>query len=192
MSRIWPVCLFLLFAPGTVPATERGPEPETTPPVTATVWRVVDGDTIHLTDASGRVTKVRLFGIDAPELRDRPAGQQARVALQDIVAGQTAITCRHVDTDRYDRFVGLCRIVATGHDLSVTMLRRGMARTYDRFLHLADPADREALVAAQQHAMHSRAGLWQNSYWQGTAWRCTTWQPLDGHVLPPRDGTTSE
>ena len=32
------------------------------------VQKVVDGDTIHLTDDNGKLHKVRLLGIDAPEM----------------------------------------------------------------------------------------------------------------------------
>jgi endonuclease YncB( thermonuclease family) len=64
---------------------------------------IVDGDTIHIGD-----TKIRLHGIDAPEMRQTcthggrewACGVLAKQALQRLVLGQ-ADTCKGDKRDRY-------------------------------------------------------------------------------------------
>ena len=65
--------------------------------------RVVDGDTIEIKDQ-----KIRLWGIDAPELAQRctedgavyPCGLDAAHALAKQI-GRKRVTCVRLDTDRY-------------------------------------------------------------------------------------------
>ena len=72
--------------------------------------RVVDGDTLEV---AGQ--KVRLFGVDAPELdqscerggRVWACGQAAREALAEIV-GRKRLVCAVQDIDRYGRAVAVC------------------------------------------------------------------------------------
>lgn len=107
-------------------------------PFAADVVRVVDGDTL---DVSARVwlgqtvqVRVRLDGVDTPELRGRCAGERARAEqalnwLADQVAGRS-IALRQV---RFGKYAG--RIVARvelddGQDLSVMLLQAGLARPY--------------------------------------------------------------
>lgn len=87
---------------------------------------VVDGDTIHC----GKL-RLRLYGIDAPELHGCPKGKRcvpgdavaAREYLQGLAAG--GITCLHRNFDNYGRSVAdcsskqakslSCAMVAAGH-----------------------------------------------------------------------------
>ena len=68
--------------------------------------RVVDGDTIHI----GK-TKIRLHGIDAPEMKqtcktskgkEQMCGVLAKQALERLVRGQD-VTCKGDKRDRYKR-----------------------------------------------------------------------------------------
>jgi endonuclease YncB( thermonuclease family) len=105
----------------------------------AEVMRVIDGDTF---EARVRVwpgiaidTKVRLRGIDAPELHARCSSeyaraQAARTALETILAeGSVAIS--RVGTDKYGGRVDA--LASTGHtaDVSAALLSGGFARSYD-------------------------------------------------------------
>ncbi len=108
-------------------------------PVAADVLKVIDGDTL---DVSARVwlgqtvhIRVRLDGVDTPELRGRCAGERARAQearswLVRQLAGRS-IALRQV---RLGKYAG--RVVARveldyGQDLSVLLLRTGLARPYD-------------------------------------------------------------
>jgi endonuclease YncB( thermonuclease family) len=67
----------------------------------------VDDDTIKLGG-----TTYRLWGIDAPEMKqlcgDWSAGVAAAYALADLMRGK-AIKCEDKGRDRYGRSIGLCR-----------------------------------------------------------------------------------
>jgi endonuclease YncB( thermonuclease family) len=74
---------------------------------------VIDGDTIEI-----RGTRVRLFGIDAPEAgqtcegadhRQFRCGQRAASVL-DARIGDGVVTCEPKDTDQYGRTVAICRV----------------------------------------------------------------------------------
>src|SRR4051812_2235003 len=74
-------------------------------------WRCADG------------TKVRAFGIDAPEL-GTTYGAAATRAMADIIAGQTLLCERRGKS--WDRTVALCR-TPDGQDVSAAMMRTGLA-----------------------------------------------------------------
>jgi endonuclease YncB( thermonuclease family) len=80
-------------------------------------FRVIDGDGIELAGQS-----VRLWGIDAPELRQEcskdgrryPCGENAKDALTAFL-GAAAPICETVNRDRYGRQVAKCEVA--GDDL---------------------------------------------------------------------------
>lgn len=117
------------------------------------VSRVHDGDTFTL---AGQ--KVRLWGIDAPELKQEcggaPCGGIARDALEDLVRSRTVV-CTQVDRDRYKRIVASCR--AAGRDLGEAMVRSGNALDYRRY---SKGRYRDAERAAQAR----RVGLWSGEF----------------------------
>lgn len=80
---------------------------------------VIDGDTIGV-----RGTKIRLAGIDAPEL-DRPYGRKAKWAMVDICKGHE-ITVELNGEASHDRLVGTCRL-PDGTDIAAELVRRGLA-----------------------------------------------------------------
>lgn len=95
---------------------------------------VLDGDTLIV---EGK--RVRLWGIDTPEMRDWPGGICARSTL-DRLAHRRAVRCVKVGGDRHGRTVALCQTV-DGEDLGMALLLAGAAVTYRKFLYPggADP-----------------------------------------------------
>ena len=91
--------------------------------ITFSDYSVTDGDTILAKD-----TRVRLFGIDAPELDEQGGGAQR--FLEAFTDGRT-IRCHVVDTDRYGRIVGRCYV--GDMDLSCAMVASGHARDWPRY-----------------------------------------------------------
>ena len=94
-----------------------------------TVTRVVDGDTVHV-DVSGRDEKVRLIGIDTPEVGQCDAAKATTLARQltqgravRLVGDPTQST-----RDRYGRL--LAYVWVDGRDLGFQELARGFARVY--------------------------------------------------------------
>ncbi len=90
--------------------------------------RVVDGDTLRC-----GATRIRLQGIDAPELPGHCARGRACTSgdpfastdnLRALVSGAVMV-CRQTDTDRYGRTVAHCSV--RGRDLSCAQIAGGFA-----------------------------------------------------------------
>jgi len=67
------------------------------------VTRVVDGDTIEITDAGGIRTRVRLRRVNAPE-KGQPGYEDARDALAARLMGRIVDVTPHA-RDRYGRLI---------------------------------------------------------------------------------------
>jgi endonuclease YncB( thermonuclease family) len=127
--------------------------------------RVVDGDTLALSDGA----KIRLWGIDAPEgsqicQRDgRPweCGDDATAALEALLDGQQ-VACTDVDRDRYGRTVATCTV--DGQDIAAAMVRQGWALDYERY-------SGGAYAAEQLEAEQAQRGLWSGSFVPPWEWR---------------------
>ena len=104
----------------------------------AEVVRVVDGDTfearVHLWPGLDITTRVRLRGIDAPELKarcteERSKAELARDALRAILdQGEVAVT--RVTLDKYGGRVVADASTRTTADVSAALLGAGLARRY--------------------------------------------------------------
>jgi endonuclease YncB( thermonuclease family) len=116
------------------------------------VVAVHDGDTISVL-VGRRAVKVRLEGIDCPELA-QPYGRVAKTFTSDRVFGK-AVEVEQTTVDRYGRSVG--RVFVNGEDLSAAILAAGLAWHYTQY-----SADRN-LDAAEQSARVARRGLWSQS-----------------------------
>lgn len=86
---------------------------------------VIDGDTIVI-----RKTKIRLAGIDAPELH-QPWGQKSKWEMVAICKGQT-VTAELNGEASHDRQVGICTL-QDGTDIGAELIRRGLAIDYTHF-----------------------------------------------------------
>lgn len=88
---------------------------------------VADGDTLWVqSDAGGPPHKLRIDGIDAPEIC-QAGGEASRVALaQRALHQRVQVTVRRHDI--YGR--GLARIRLDGNDLGAQMVRTGQAWSY--------------------------------------------------------------
>lgn len=124
-----------------------GIEHDPPPPIPASrkivgkAW-VIDGDTI----AINRI-KIRLAGIDAPEL-DQPWGQKSKWAMIKLCKGQTIHVELTGDTS-YDRLVGTCYL-PDGTDVGAELVRAGLALdgsyfSRGKYLHLEPDGARQRL-----------------------------------------------
>jgi endonuclease YncB( thermonuclease family) len=110
---------------------------------------ITDGDSFTAWIEGERV-RVRLEGIDAPELK-QPGGSASREALRELMASAPYYLIR-TGKDRYGRL--LARVEAAGNEVNVAMLRQGMAWHFSRYNKDAD------LAAAELEARQARRGLW--------------------------------
>lgn len=116
------------------------------------VVAITDGDTLTVLREYEQV-RIRIYGIDAPE-RAQPWGDRARQALGDLVHDRD-VEVQEMAHDRYGRTVAL--VIARGRDVSLEMVRRGLAWVYERYCRV--PAC-EVMRRAQTEAQATRSGLW--------------------------------
>ncbi len=113
-------------------------------PVPATVIEVVDGDTVKVRAriwlGQDLSTRVRLAGIDAPELsggctRERALAVRARMFLVDQLAagdgGPVEVRLLDVRYGKYARRVVARMETAAAVDLGAALIAAGLARPYD-------------------------------------------------------------
>jgi endonuclease YncB( thermonuclease family) len=103
------------------------------------VLRVIDGDTflarVHVWPGIAITTKVRLRGIDAPELHARCDSERAQaLAARDGLAAilrEGAVGLTRVGQDKYGGRVDAAVSTAATPDVSEALLARGLARRYE-------------------------------------------------------------
>ena len=109
-------------------------------------------------DAGRRQNKIRLDGIDAPEL-GQAFGRASKRHLSEL-AFQRQVTAECQKTDRYGREV--CSVVVGGDDVGRAQLERGMAWVFTRYEREL-PSDRRAgYRSAEQAAQKGASGLWSD------------------------------
>lgn len=132
----------------------------------ALVERVVDGDTVIVAipdaqDRSRTTTRVRLWGIDAPELaRERasaePFATDAAERLRALVEGRT-VTLRLEPSrsrDRYGRL--LAHLEIDDESVALVLVRDGLARAERRWPH----RDSDRFENAETQARRASKGIW--------------------------------
>lgn len=133
------------------------------PPGTATVVRVVDGDTVDLR-IGGATETARLLGIDTPETVKPGApvdcyGPEASARTKELLpAGTPVRVTRDVEArDRYQRL--LVYLVRARDDLFVNLSL--LADGFARILNIApNDAHRADLARAATEARAAERGLW--------------------------------
>ncbi len=115
--------------------------------------KVIDGDTIK----QGK-TRIRLYGIDAPELKQKcegkngkkwDCGQVAKNRLNQTIYGKQVL-CKTKGKDRYKRTVAICYV--DGADVNEHMVREGLAESYSQY---SDKYD-----LAEEYARSNKKGIW--------------------------------
>jgi endonuclease YncB( thermonuclease family) len=118
---------------------------------------VTDGDSLRRGSQ-----RLRLYGIDAPELgqecldearRRYRCGEEARRLLAELI-GERDVACELIEKDRYRRDVARCRV--DGIELNREMVWRGWALAYDR--HSTD------YLVAEAAARSAKRGLWRGEF----------------------------
>ena len=125
--------------------------------ISGTVIKINDGDTLTVINGENKRVKIRLYGIDSPEL-DQSHGQNAKRFLSEKVLEKN-ITADILDIDRYKRSVG--RVFADGTDINRMMVEEGHAWVYTQFCKIAECAQWEKL---QKTAREQKKGLWSEKY----------------------------
>jgi len=116
---------------------------------------VTDGDSLVVAGE-----RIRLHGIDAPELKQRcdesgrnwACGAWTAQTLTDIV-GKGVLACIAVEQDRYGRSVARCSV--SGRDVGAKMVRAGAAMAYVKYSSDYIGLEKEAKAEAR--------GLWSGA-----------------------------
>jgi micrococcal nuclease len=153
------ICAAVAAGCGRLAATSKARPPASTPvPARAEpplpVWRVVsvhDGDTLRAIDDGKTEHKVRLVGIDAPEI-GQPFGTVSRDRLTSLTKGKSVAVIVD-DRDRYGRV--LARLEIDGLNVNRQMVEDGLAWHFTRY------SDDEGLAAAEREARAAKRGLWR-------------------------------
>lgn len=123
-----------------------------------------DGDTCRLKAPDNTQIKVRLVGIDAPEMgkkskkkkkEGQAGGQEAKDFLNKLVVGKT-VTLRSYGADAYGR--NLAEIIIDNQPANLKMVSEGLAEVYR-----GKPPrgfDLTPYQSAQEEAMKSKKGIW--------------------------------
>ncbi len=122
---------------------------------------VVDGDTLRVR-VGGATERVRLIGIDAPELAGRECyAQQAASRMQSLVQGRSVRLARdttQADRDRYGRLLRHVSL-ADGTLVAERLIDGGFGREYT----YAAPYQHQARYrSAQARAQNAGRGIWGN------------------------------
>ncbi len=133
-------------------------------PATVTVVKVVDGDTVDVRFDDGSLERLRLIGMDTPEVVDprKPVqcyGREASGHAHELLDGQ-AVSIEtdpsQGDRDKYGRLLAYLYL-PDGTSFAQAMIADGYAHEYTYRLPYAYQAD---FRAAQQAAIENGLGLW--------------------------------
>ena len=137
--------IFLFSVPFSIYASEDG------------IYRAIDGDTIAVGSE-----KIRLLGIDAPELnqncydkkgRGWSCGESAKSFLEGLMIGKS-INCEIHSKDKYKRSLGVC--FGDKINLNREIVKAGYAVAYVRYSNM--------FKAEETIAKESRIGVWRGSF----------------------------
>ena len=118
------------------------------------VTRVIDGDSIHVTNQNKQKIIVRLWGIDAPELNQRDGAQSGRF-LSTRLNGQT-VQLITKGTDQYNRTLG---IIYDQNNININqeMIELGLAWVYRPYFNNEYPN----WIQLEAEAKQNKWGLWR-------------------------------
>lgn len=123
-------------------------------------YRVVsihDGDTVTL-DINGREEKIRLIGMDAPELGQRPWGQRAKKHLDEFLSKDQSVTLEY-DIEKRDRYGRLLAYLWTKNKTMINL--RMVADGYAVLLTIPPNVRHvDEFRQAQKKAREAKLGIW--------------------------------
>ena len=122
-----------------------------------TVIAVHDGDTITLRTETNK-KKIRLAGIDAPELK-QPYGVESRSLLRQAVLDKSVLveTSRN---DKYGRVIG--KVTLDGQDINLKQIQSGWAWVYREYLKEFSKDEKAIYLATESDSKRNSVGIWND------------------------------
>jgi micrococcal nuclease len=134
-------------------------KPSTEDPL-AHVIKVYDGDTVGVI-LDGEKEKVRLIGIDAPEIGQKPWGEESKKYLDSLLSSSGWKVKMEYDVEKKDQSGRVLAYLwaADGKLVNLQMVKGGYA-----LLYIVPPNVKHAaeLRAAQHEARAERLGIWSS------------------------------
>lgn len=112
---------------------------------------VHDGDTVTLSYKNGKKVKVRLFGIDAPELAQL-YGDESKRHLYNLLKRKN-ISLKSNGKDTYNRLIAT--LYVNDKNINLQMIKDGYAWHYERYYKSDEYSE------AQKNAKSNKLGLWK-------------------------------
>ena len=112
---------------------------------------VSDGDTIHI-KKNFKKFKIRLYGIDCPEIRQL-GGISAKKKVEELISNKK-VKVKHKGLDRYGRVIG--KVFFEGDiDLGLVLVSEGLCWWYKKYAK-----NNLVLSVAESNARKKRIGIW--------------------------------
>jgi micrococcal nuclease len=124
--------------------------------VNGVISRVIDADTVVLKSDQGINYKIRLLGIDAPEI-NQVYGKEATRYLSNKVLGKN-LKVLGKNKDRYHRLLG--KLILNGNDINLDLVKNGMAWHYKFYKKSQEKKDQLLYSNAEIYAKVNNLGLW--------------------------------
>ena len=112
------------------------------------IVKVYDGDTITLVENQEKV-KIRLYGLDAPEL-NQSFGKEAREYLLNLCPLHSQAKVKIINKDKYKRVVGI--VYCNAINVNEKLVENGFAWAYREYS--------KDYVALENKARKNTMGLW--------------------------------
>ena len=141
-------CLIILFG------CSSAPEPRNL--LAGKVTRIVSGQTVEVVlTGSSEATKVRIIGIDAPDLRQSPWGKAAKKKLSELVVGlPVKLELESEKRDRYNRLNA--HIWRNKTLVSQQLVKSGCVLSNDSYEHKYS----KLLMESREYARLMGYGIW--------------------------------
>jgi endonuclease YncB( thermonuclease family) len=120
------------------------------------VVSVADGDSLSIFSGKGVQERVRLYGIDCPELAQN-GGEEARAFTRSLVFLEE-VRLNVMDTDKYERSVAVVTL-ADGRILNEELVKNGHAWVYGAF---CDTPRCLYWRGLEKQAKAQKLGLWRD------------------------------
>ena len=117
-----------------------------------TLKHISDGDTVTASCA-GYSLRIRLVGIDTPEMGQEPWGERSKLVLAGILPD--VFTLQNHGQDIYQRTLGT--LYADGKDINLQMIQSGMAVAYQ------GKATPRSYYEAEKQAKAAKLGIWSKA-----------------------------
>ena len=123
------------------------------------IIKIIDGDTVYFqANNDDAYKKIRLVGIDAPEMK-QPFGHQSRQCLANLINNKL-VQIISFGEDRYKRI--LAKILIEKIDINLTMIKNGCAWFYRRYKNTLNMDDQVLYDQAETFAIENKKGLFSN------------------------------